>query len=116
MARKTRESMKVTNNFRKVFRCGYCDLQHVFHGVEPNYYNCGVYGWNCDMYVNYEYDMIITTGYRNMRGERIPSDIISKYEKKAIAILGDTSNTDFVSKQKALIKNRHKFFEELASC
>ena len=108
--------MKVTNNYRKVFRCGYCDLQHVFHGVEPNFYNSGVYGWNCDMYVDYEHDMIITTGYRNMRGERIPSDIISKYEKKAIAILNNYSITDYEKKQKALEKNRTKFFEELAAC
>ena len=74
--RKIKVAMKEVNNFRKVYRMGYCDLQYIMQGVEPTFYNSGVYGWNCDIYVDYSRDIAITTGYRNMRGERIPHDIL----------------------------------------
>ena len=70
----------ITRGYNKVWRCGYCDLAQIMHGVEPNYYNSGVYGWNCDIYDTPA--GAITTGYRNMRGERIPFDIIEAYDKK----------------------------------
>ena len=40
----------IRNNWSKVFRVGYCDLQNIFRYEEPQYYNSGVYGWNCDVY------------------------------------------------------------------
>lgn len=83
--RKAKTSMNYTKNFRRVFRCGYCDLQNIFRGIEPQFYNAGVYGWNCDLYVDYSTDTVITTGYRNMRGERIPSALIEKYNERAKA-------------------------------
>lgn len=80
---KIETSMKITKRFSNVFRCGYCDLQDIYRWNDPTYYNAGVYGWNCDLYVDYKTDTIITTGYRNMRGARIPDAIIKKYSKKA---------------------------------
>ena len=80
---KIKTSMKVCYNFKKVFRCGYCDLYYTFLHYAPTYYNAGVYGWNNDLYIDYKRDIIVTTGYRNMRGDRIPSDIIQKYETLA---------------------------------
>lgn len=85
---KTRTSMiQITRNYNKVWRCGYCDLQNIFKGVEPDFYNCGVYGWNCDIYDTTA--GAITTGYRNMRGERIPYEMIERYDKAAREILKD---------------------------
>jgi len=43
---------------------GYCDLQHLLHYQSPDYYTCGVYGWNMDVYTFEDY--AITTGYRGM--------------------------------------------------
>ena len=68
-----------------MYRCGYCDLQNIFKFVEPAFYNSGIYGWNCDIYCIG--DIAITTGYRNMKGERIPDNIIVEYDKLAIQIL-----------------------------
>ena len=47
--------IKTTNKYIKqvwkhVYRCGYCDLQYIMRGDEPMYYNCGIYGWNYDVY------------------------------------------------------------------
>lgn len=108
---KTHTSMKVTNYYSHSFRCGYCDLQNIFRGVSPMYYNSGIYGWNCDLYVDFETDTIISTGYRNMRGERIDSDIWSKYDKKARHILENVK--EWEKREKALEKNRKAFLAEL---
>ena len=77
----------ITNVYRNVYRCGYCDLQNIFHGIEPTYYNAGIYGWNCDIYDTPA--GAITTGYRNMRGDRIPLELIEKYDAAAREILRD---------------------------
>ena len=63
---------------------GYCDLQRLFRCTEPNYYTCGVYGWNFDAYTFG--NKCITTGYRGMIGERVPSELIEKYETAAAAV------------------------------
>lgn len=63
----------------KIFRCGYVDLDPLINSDEFTYYNCGVYGWNCDIYVNHSNELIITTGYRNMRGDLIPRALLDKY-------------------------------------
>ena len=111
--RKIKIAMKEVNNFKKVYRMGYCDFQYIMQGVEPTFYNSGVYGWNCDIYVDYARDIAITTGYRNMRGERIPHDIFEKYNKKAKEILYKKEFSGFEKRAKALERNREKFFDEL---
>lgn len=65
---------------RHVFRCGYCDLQHILEHDSYQFYNAGVYGWNCDIFVDFARDVAITTGYRNTRGQRIPEELVRKYE------------------------------------
>ena len=112
--------MKVTNHYRNVFRCGYCDLQKIMRHTDPTYYNCGIYGWNCDLYTDSMTDTIITTGYRNMRGERIPSKLIEKYNKKADKLIEkyshDFSKGCYDRQRNAFHKLQQKFFEELAAC
>jgi len=107
---KVRVSIKeVKNSFRKVFCCGYCDLQYIFI-TSPHMYNCGVYGWNCDVYCNYQYDIAITTGYRNMTGERIPSELLEKYNKLASMI--SYKDNDYMDKRYTL---ENDFWKELNS-
>ena len=106
----------VRANYKKVFRCGFCDLSNIFYREEPDYYNSGVYGWNCDIYTSYgcsvpEYNIAITTGYRNMAGERIPSDIIKKYDDVAREIL--ESDATWEQKRESLNSNMTAFFKEL---
>lgn len=105
MKRKTTNKY-INSNYKKVFRSGYCDLYPIVVS-DPVYYNCGLYGWNYDAYVNYKYDICITTGYRNMTGARIPGEILKKY--KLIAENALTNN--------ASIEDRYliecEFFNEL---
>ena len=75
----------IRNSFRHVFSCGYCDLQNIFNGESPRFYNCGVYGWNFDCYE--VYGLTICTGYRNMPGRTARN--ISHYEKLAREIASD---------------------------
>lgn len=77
----------------KIFRCGYCDLQSIVSSSDYQFYNAGIYGWNCDILVSHTYGIIITTGYRNMRGEMIPSELITKYSEICRDIRSDNTLT-----------------------
>lgn len=111
---KTHTTIKfIRNNFKKVFRSGYCDLQYIMRGADPQYYNSGVYGWNCDIYIDYSRDIAITTGYRNMTGVLIPEEIVEKYTNKAKTILENTFKKSYDEIQEELNENRQNFFNEL---
>lgn len=113
---KIQTTMKdIVNRFNKVYRCGYCDLEKIMQYNEPQYYNCGVYGWNCDIYVDYKNDIAISTGYRNMRGESIPKELIEKYSVIAESIYKDWKSWEvpFEELKAKLDKNVENFFDEL---
>lgn len=104
---KFKTSMKITKNFKHVFTAPYGDLQYIFAGQTATAYNSGVYGWNCDIYLDYARNICITTGYRNTRGKRIPNDIILKYDK----IIKDSYGTpDYYN---TLDEARNRFLDEL---
>lgn len=71
----------------KIYQCGYCDLQHLLF-MSADYYNAGIYGWNCDIYVLwYAGERIaICTGYRNLKGKKIPYELIRQYDGEAKGI------------------------------
>ena len=104
---------RISNGYRKVFRCGYCDLQDIYKYETPQFYNCGVYGWNCDIYVDYKRDIAITTGYRNMRGKQIPYDLIKKYSEFAKEISNQPFSKPYEEIKAALDENKEKFLDEL---
>lgn len=110
---KERTSMKVTENYSHVFRAGYCDLYYIMNGYEPTYYNAGVYGWNNDMYIDYRTDTIISTGYRNMRGARIPDYIVKAFSENAKDIL-TARGLSYEQRRFAIGLNRRTFFNVLA--
>lgn len=112
---KIKTSMKICKYYTKVWRAGYCDLQRIFNTPDysPTYYNCGVYGWNCDLYTDHKHDAIITTGYRNTRGRLIPRELIEKYDKKARKI--EESNKEWAYKRRKYSENAAKFLDELAT-
>lgn len=102
----------IKNNFANVYRCGYCDLQDIFRYETPAYYNSGVYGWNCDIYCDFEKDIAITTGYRNMTGKMIPHKLIKKYSNIAKEIVKDW-NKPYEEIKKEIKQNRENFLNEL---
>lgn len=101
------------NSFKNVYQCGYCDLQYIFLYEEPLFYNSGVYGWNFDGFPVWGTDTVIITGYRNMTGERIPSELIKKYSDKAENICKKYSFKDYDKRKKALERNKNRFISEL---
>lgn len=105
----------IKNNYRKVFRTGYCDLQDIYKYHNPQFYNAGVYGWNCDIYIDYTRDIAITTGYRNMAGVMIPKELIEKYSDIAKGLYTNWKSWEapFEELQKALEENINNFLNEL---
>lgn len=113
---KIKTSIKyVKSNFSKCFYAGYCDLWYIMKGEYPIYYNSGVYGWNCDVYCDYKRDIAITTGYRNMTGERIPSELIEKHTQIAKDIASRTWGARYEDIAAALAANREEFYAALAA-
>lgn len=111
---KIRTSIKyIRNVWRKTYYCEYCDLQYIMTGTEPTYYNSGIYGWNCDIYCDYKRDIAITTGFRNMTGKRIPSELIEKYTAEAKKILENMWAKPYVEYMAEIAENREKFLNEL---
>lgn len=111
---KTHTTIKaIRQNWKHVFCCGYCDLQHIYRYEEPQYYNSGVYGWNCDIYCDFARDIAITTGYRNMAGQLIPGEIIAKYDAIAKEILKNTFSVPYDELKEQLDQNRQNFLDEL---
>lgn len=103
----------ITRNYKKVFRCGYCDLQYIMRCHAPQFYNAGVYGWNCDVYTIG--NIAITTGYRNMRGALIPDKLIKKYSEIAKVIAANPFGEDFDTIYKKTENNIYDFISELDS-
>ena len=112
--KKIKTAMTICKNFQHVYSIGYCDLQYIAPRtmIEPQFYNCGVYGWNCDLYVDYTSDTVITTGYRNMRGQSIPLETLNKYERRACEIEKKEFKT-LKEKQNAYYENFQAFIKEL---
>lgn len=66
---------------------GYCNLQNLLRYQSKDYYTCGIYGWNFDVYTFGDY--AITTGYRGMidHVKKDYSGLIREYDKKAGEVL-----------------------------
>ena len=79
----------IVNGASRLVSAGYCDLATLLRNHSPIAYNCGVYGWNFDVYE--VYGLTICTGYRNMPGRR--ANNISEYESRAREIMQDDSIT-----------------------
>lgn len=111
---KSKTAMNICKQFRHVYRTGYCDLQYIAPSsmISPQFYNCGTYGWNCDLYCDYGNDAIITTGYRNMRGTPIPQELLDKYNSFASEI-GKQKYNSYDEMQSAYYANFEAFIQEL---
>jgi len=75
----------IRENYFKAIAIPYCEAQYLLYFKQPVAYNAGTYGWNFDLYV---IDGIaITTGYRNLVGDRVDYDLVKSYEDRAAKIL-----------------------------
>ena len=111
---KEKTKMKSIKQFYGVrIPVGYCDLYYLLWGRSPNYYTCGVYGWNNDIYV-VALNTVIVTGYRNLQGNvKYNHDIIENYNNRAKNIV-ENNNISFDSKMDQLDKLLDQFVKEVA--
>ena len=81
---------------------------------EPNYYNCGIYGWNFDAWELG--DVVINSGYRNTFGLVIRDDaLLREFEDKAKALKGKFEACDCkLYHTYGDTEDYHKGFETLA--
>lgn len=79
---KQRTTIKyIKQNFKKIIKVGYCELQFFLKNQKPEYYTAGVYGWNADIYIFK--DIALVTGYRPFGNIKIKSDILDVIENKS---------------------------------
>ena len=83
----------------KIISVGYCDLQRLLKFEEAFGYSAGVNGWDCDYYYTDDFNIIISIGYRPIKGISAGYDVVKKYESLAKEVIN--MNLDFeVTKEK----------------
>lgn len=97
----------ILNNYSHIIRIPYCDAQFLLEYHDPIAYNCGVYGWNFDVYA--VEGVAICTGYRSLVGETFKN--LKKYEEKARKIYNNWDLT-YQQKQKRLNRLLHNMIVE----
>lgn len=88
----------IKNSFKNCIEVGYCDLQHLLTYRNANFYTCGVYGWNADIYV-INADTCLVTGYRTFGNIRPSHETIRKWDEYAKSYLDSVDwKTDYKTK------------------
>ncbi|MBU5669637.1 hypothetical protein KQI68_07260 [Peptoniphilus sp. MSJ-1] len=98
----------INNRYDKVIRAGYCEFQTLLRGLDPVYYNNGIYGWNWDCY-ELDWDIALVTGYRNQTGKRIKG--LEAFEERAKEINEMCKFTDWDKKKRELEALLKEFIE-----
>lgn len=99
----------IKENYSEIIKIGYADLSFLLSVNSPNYYTCGVYGWNADIYIIG--GVVIVTGYRTFGNIKPAYNIVKKYEQKAKKIR--YSNIDRKKQDIKITKLLNKFIEEV---
>lgn len=102
---------EIRENYKNVISVGYCQLQYLLRGKNPNFYTSGIYGWNSDIY-EINYNTCLVTGYSPFGNIEIERNTIQKYEEKARKICCDYS-LDWEQQTKKLDKLLDKFINEV---
>lgn len=77
----TRKMIKNTSNY--IIAINYRNAQNLLKGYTANSYCAGVYGWDCDNYDVYIYNLgfvTISTGYRPIKSKNINESDLEIYE------------------------------------
>lgn len=71
----------IKENYNKIIKVGYCNLQSLLKSKTPKSYTYGALGWNADIYdIN---GIAIVTGYRPFGNIEADYKTCQKYEAKA---------------------------------
>jgi len=80
---------KLNSIYDMIISVPYGDRQRLLNGLNPVYYNSGVYGWNFDVYEierkspSHTRKIAIVTGYRNLPKKHRDRRITTYYETAA---------------------------------
>lgn len=101
----------IMSSYKNVISIGYCDACYLLRPLQPQFYTCGVYGWNSDIY-QYNYNVAIVTGYRPFGNIHASyNKNVSKYNEKARKIY-DNYELDYEAQDKKVMKLLDKFIME----
>ena len=75
----------IMEGYKNIICTGYCSLGNLLKYKEADFYTCGVYGWNADIY-KIDNNTVIVTGYRPF-GNMSNYKIIKEYNEKAKKIV-----------------------------
>jgi hypothetical protein len=81
MAKFKTTSKEFKNQYGKIIRVGYCEIQYLLYNESAAAYNAGVYGWNYDVYTFG--GVAIVTGYRPVGEYRVDYKKTRELEEKA---------------------------------
>lgn len=87
----------LNDNFSKVLRIGYCDLQKLTPYCKKIGYNAGIYGWNWNAFM-LNYDVAICTGYRSLTGDNISNECLGEINTKIDEYLSVNNSGDWHKK------------------
>ena len=103
---------EIENAFAKIICIGYCNAQYLLYFSDVDFYTCGVYGWNADIYkINNR--IVISTGYSPFGNIRPDYKELRKLDEKAMEIIH--GNMDYKQKEKKVNKMLEKFIDKLLS-
>lgn len=106
---KTRMTKKFVKQFcGTIIEIGYCGAWHLLQGIEPDWYTCGVYGWNADVYYLGDHTAIVT-GYRPFGTVHPKYDVVKAFEQRAEEICNQYNFGDYAEKRKKLEELREEF-------
>ena len=102
---------EVNRCFNRVYRAGYCELYPLYRDSEAIGYNCGVYGWNFDIYT-FPGRVAITSGYRSMCGADLP-ERCKKILRNAEKYYRERKFKDYSTLDKYIAQKRRDFEKAL---
>lgn len=75
----------IKQNYSKIIKVGYCNLQHLLQYETPIAYTCGATGWKADIY---EFNgILIVTGYQPFGNILADYDLCEEYEERTQKII-----------------------------
>ena len=83
----------IRSAYPTIIKISYCNLQGLLCIDRPEYYTCGVYGWNADIY-DMGNGIAICTGYRPFGNVKPDRETVSRYEKRAREMRRDLWNAE----------------------
>lgn len=109
---KRKDMMQWTRDGFKCYVIPYCGAQYLFNDSGRDFYNSGVYGWNCDVFLFYSERVVIATGYRTPACYiDAPSELVREYNGRAERITAEVH--DWKPQRAAIEALRDEFISKL---